>query len=41
MGKVYFWDHEGEEMDDDSPPTWDNVYLIANSFTEFLDNLEE
>jgi len=34
-GKVYFWDHEGEH----EPPTYDNVYLIADSFEEFLDSI--
>ena len=37
MGKVYFWDHE-EESDTDIPH-WDNVYLIANSFNQFLELL--
>lgn len=39
-GKVYFWDvHDqaphGEE------PWYDNIYLIANSFKEFIDKLYE
>ena len=37
-GKVYFWDHE-READEGRPPTEDNLYLIANSFDEFLDGL--
>jgi hypothetical protein len=41
-GKVYFWDHEKEvdysiASDDD----YSNLYLIANSFEEFLDGLYE
>lgn len=39
-GKVYFWDHN-EESEDDEPPTNDNIYFVANSFTEFLENLKE
>lgn len=30
-GKIYFWDHEV------APPN--NLYLVANSFTEFLEKL--
>ena len=37
-GKVLFWDHD-EESEDDEPPTNDNLYFIANSFTEFLEKL--
>jgi hypothetical protein len=33
-GYVYFWDHEHEAEDE---PTYDNMHLIAKSFTEFLD----
>ena len=29
----YYWDHEAEYI----PPTYDNVYLIAPSFLEFLE----
>jgi hypothetical protein len=36
--KVYFWTHE-EEADEGEPPTYDNLYFIANSFTEMLDSL--
>lgn len=39
-GKVYFWDHN-EESEDGDPPTDDNVYFMANNFTEFLNNLKE
>jgi hypothetical protein len=38
--KVYFWFHE-EESDDDEPPTYDNVYFVANSFTELINSLTE
>jgi len=41
IGKVVFWDHHCEEMDEDMPPSEDNVYLIANSFTEFLESLTD
>jgi len=36
--KVYFWDHE-EEADEGQEPTYDNLYLVANTFGGFLDNL--
>jgi hypothetical protein len=36
-GKIYFWDHEME--DDEKPPTLENMFLIANSFSEFVENL--
>jgi hypothetical protein len=39
-GKVYFWFHEWES-DDDEPPTYDNVYFVANSFTELINSLTE
>ena len=44
-GKVYFWDHEREEMPpDDAPPDWEpgysNVSFVANSFDEFFFSLK-
>ena len=36
-GAVCFWDHEKESMDDTA---WDNVAVVAPSFTEFLNALE-
>ena len=39
-GKVYFWDHEDEGMDNNEP-WWKNIYLIANSFIEFMNGLFE
>ncbi len=38
---VWFWDHENEEMDEDQPPTWDNLTRVAPSFDAFLDRLFE
>lgn len=34
-GKVYLWDHENEH----TPPTYRNVYLIADSFQAFLNSI--
>ena len=34
-GAVYYWDHDNEH----SPPSYDNVYLIAETFGEFLDSI--
>jgi hypothetical protein len=39
-GKVYFWDHE-REAEEGEPPTDKNLYLIAESFDEFLDKVGE
>jgi cell wall assembly regulator SMI1 len=39
-GRVYFWDHE-EEVGEDEKPTYENVYFIANSFTEMMDGLHK
>jgi len=36
LGKVFFWDHEQE-----CGGEYDNCYLIANSFNEFLANLKD
>jgi hypothetical protein len=37
-GKVFFWDHE-YEAEDGEPPTDRNIYIIADSFDQFLDML--
>lgn len=37
---VYFWDHENEAPDGQEP-WWENIYLISDNFTEFLNNLYE
>ena len=34
-GKIYFWDYNLE----DDPPSTNNMYLVKNSFNEFLDSL--
>jgi hypothetical protein len=39
-GKVYWWFHE-EEADEGELPGYDNIYFVAHSFTELLDNLTE
>ncbi len=39
-GKIYFWDHELEGTEDEQP-YFGNITLIADSFTQFLDNLFE
>jgi hypothetical protein len=41
-GKIYFWDHE-DEIDENGCFRQDyrNVFLVANSLQEFLDNLRE
>jgi hypothetical protein len=38
-GKIYFYDHEWWNEDNEGNITWENLYLIANSFTEFLEKL--
>ena len=37
-GKVYWWDHE-EEATDEEEPSFDNMYLLAPSFSDFLEQL--
>jgi hypothetical protein len=37
MGTVYFWDHEKEA--DLELPSYDNVFVIADSFDKFLSSL--
>ena len=39
-GKVYWWFHE-EEADEGEPPTYNNIYFVADSFTELLNSLTE
>jgi hypothetical protein len=39
-GKVYFWDHE-DEVAEGETPGFDNVYFVAASFDELLNNLSE
>lgn len=43
-GKIYFWDHENEAgarnpFDNTIKPWWKNITLIADSFTDLLNNL--
>jgi len=41
-GRVYFWDHENEPEDGgDDVSDYPNIYPLANSFDEFLDNLRD
>lgn len=35
-GKIYFWDHDQEHFDPSEEELWNNVYLVANSFSEFI-----
>lgn len=37
-GKLYFWDHNWE-ADEGEEVTFDNMYFIANSFTDFINSL--
>lgn len=37
VGDVSFWDHERENTEGD--PYWDNISLVASSFTEFVNSL--
>jgi hypothetical protein len=39
-GKVYFWDHEFE-AEEGQPPTRKNLYLIADSFEGFMEELND
>jgi SMI1-KNR4 cell-wall len=35
---IYFWDHSEEGIDNKSP-RYSNIYLVANSFDEFMNSL--
>ncbi|CAN7745532.1 SMI1/KNR4 family protein [Paenibacillus sp. LjRoot56] len=35
-GKIYFWDHDQEHFDPSEEELWNNVYLVANTFSEFI-----
>jgi hypothetical protein len=37
---VFFWDHELEEEEGEEP-SWANMFLLAETFTEFLENLRK
>lgn len=37
--KVYFWDHENENPYEWEEPWMENMYLVANSFTEFMEKI--
>lgn len=39
-GKIYFWDHN-DEFPPGKVPDYHNVYFVANSFSELIDNLSE
>ncbi len=39
-GAVYFWDHENEAGDNETP-SYQNVHLLADSFSEFLESLKD
>lgn len=35
-GKIYFWGHDQETFDPSEEELWNNVYLVADSFVEFI-----
>jgi hypothetical protein len=42
-GKIYFWEHENEadQAQGETPETVQNIYLLGDTFTEFLDGLHD
>jgi len=38
-GKIYFWDHEVPNEDKNGKTNYNNMYLIAEDFNVFIDNL--
>ncbi|SFB72464.1 SMI1-KNR4 cell-wall [Flexibacter flexilis DSM 6793] len=38
IGKLYFWDSD-EENPDEEQPCYDNIYLLSDSFTAFINSL--
>ena len=39
-GKIYFWDHE-MESEEGQEPTYENMTLVANSFEDFINGLQD
>ena len=39
-GHIYFWNHNWE-ADEDETPDYSNMSLVANSFTDLLNNLKD
>jgi SMI1 / KNR4 family (SUKH-1) len=39
-GKIYFWEHEFE-VEDGEEPNYSNVFFVANSLEDFIDNLAD
>jgi cell wall assembly regulator SMI1 len=37
-GKVYYWDHE-QQVAEGETPDYENVYLVADTFADFLEQL--
>ena len=40
LGKIYYWDHD-YEVEEDEIPGYQNITLLCDSFTEFIDSLVE
>jgi cell wall assembly regulator SMI1 len=40
-GKIYFWDHDNEadQAQGETPETVENIYLLGDTFSEFLEGL--
>ena len=38
--KIFFWDHEGEELDESKKSTNKNIYLLSDTLNSFLTNIE-
>lgn len=42
IGYIYFWDHENEvDYKISNDMNYSNLYLVAKSFSEFIDGLKE
>lgn len=39
-GKIYFWEHE-LEVEDGEEPNYSNVFFVADSLEDFIDNLAD
>ncbi len=39
-GKVYFWTHE-EECEEGESPSYNNIYFVANSFNDLINSLTD
>lgn len=40
-GRIFFWDHNQEKFDPSENELWSNVYLVSDSFVDFILSLQK